>query len=139
MVERCQDFTIYVRSLRSGKEWGERYQKETDNPEQWGRDLIAWFNSTTRTSESKRKFIRVEIHGEVPPPEHAWSKTSLVTQQHAGRMFDKMKCERCGITGKRFRLNQNIKRDSEFRAKLYARCDLTIKHREALSPGASHG
>lgn len=126
---QAKDFTIHVRSKKTGMEWVERYQKETTDPEQWGRDLIEWFNSTRRENEGEREFLRVEVHGDVPPPEHNWSKTTLMTQSRGGMTsFDKMKCERCGITGKRFGLQAHVKRDSQYRAKVYARCDTTVEH-----------
>lgn len=126
------DFTIYVRHKGSQQAaWAERYQKETDNPKKWGMDIIAFFNSTCEPGERKREFVSIMIHGEVPPIEHNWSKTSLMTQTHGNAVFDKMACELCGITGKRFRLNQSVKRDSKYRAKVYARCDTAVKYLEA--------
>ncbi len=124
----AKDFSIRVRNKRTGHEWVERYQKETDSPEQWGRDIIKFWNSTVRPGEDKREFLGVELHGEIPPPEHRWAKVTLMTQEFRGSPVDKMQCERCQITGKRFGLLPNIKRDSQFRAKVYARCDTTMKH-----------
>lgn len=120
-----RDFTVFVRHKgQDDTPWRERYQRETDDPETWGRALIDSFNATLRPGERAREFVRVEIHGEVAPIEHAWTKTSLVTQMEpGGRMFDAMKCDRCGITGKRYGLAAHVERSHKYRAKVYARCD----------------
>jgi len=100
------DFTIYVRPAGSDAEpWPERYQKETDDPERWGREIVAFFNRTRRPGEREREFVRVEAHGEVPPSEHLWVKVTAMTQQRGGRAF------------------------SAFRARYHQRCDLVLARR----------
>lgn len=125
--ETVKDFTVYVRNALE-KEWSERYQVATPDPEKYGRHLIKWFNSTLRPHESRRTFVRVEIHGDVVPPEHRWVKQTIMTQSRHGRPYDPMHCERCNITGKRYGLSSAVKRDSKFRAKVYARCDTAMLH-----------
>lgn len=123
-------FTIRIRVVKTGNEWNEEYTAKTDNPEQWGRDIVAFFNRTLRPGESPREFVGlIGDVVEVPPPEHAWFKTTAMTQNHATKIpFDRMQCERCGITGKRFGIGRPVTRDSVWRAKVYAQCDTTIAH-----------
>lgn len=130
--DTAKKFTIRVRS-GSGNEWNEDYTARTDNPEQWGRDIVAFWNRTLRPHETPREFVSVTVHGEVPPPEHDWFKVTAMTQQRGdnGRPFDKMQCERCGVTGKRFGISATVNLDSVWRAKVYRQCDTTIAHQES--------
>jgi hypothetical protein len=126
--ETVKDITLRVRSA-TGNEWDERYKPATDDPEAWGRALIAWFNETRREGEGERAFVSVIVHGDVPPPEHNWRKVTAMTQQRGeGRPFDRMVCDRCGITAKRFGIGAPPTRDCKFRAKVYIRCDTTREH-----------
>jgi hypothetical protein len=112
-----------------GKTWIEDYTEIIDDPEKFCRDMIDFFNRTLRPGESRRYFVKVEVVGEVAPPEHRWMKLTAMTQQRGdGTPFDQMKCERCGITGKRYGIQGHVSRDSKFRARVYARCDSTIEH-----------
>lgn len=118
----------------SGEQWPEVY-KENDGTrrgltaavvdvEAWARGLIDYFNETiTRSDEKRRKFVSVSVtdDGAQAVLQHDWHKTSLVTECHGGRYFDRMRCERCGITAKRHGVTF-IKRDSKFRAKKYEVC-----------------
>ena len=47
----------------------ETYEQRCEDPVQWSKDIIEWFNSTLRPHERKRVFIRCEVIGEVPPAE----------------------------------------------------------------------
>lgn len=126
-----KDFTLIIRNKFNGREWTERYQRATNDPQEWGRVLITWFNSTLRPGEAEREFVKVIVHGDVPPPKHSWTKTALMTQQGVnGRMFDPMKCKRCGITAKRYGIGAPSTIDRKFRAKVYNRCDTTMMHLE---------
>lgn len=124
---KTMDFTIYVRRQGStNAPWPERYQKETDDPEKYGRELIDWFNLTCRAGEPKREFIRVEVHGEINPIDHKWSKTNIITKTDASRpglSYDEVKCDQCGITGRRYGLSEYITRDRKFAHQRYVRCD----------------
>lgn len=124
--DTVKDFTIWITNALRAKEWAERYQVATPDPEQYAKDLIKWFNSTLRPHESKRRVVRVEVHGDVVPPDHKWTKKTIMTQMFRQRPYDPMYCERCGVTGKRYGLNSHVKRDSKYRAKLFARCDTTM-------------
>jgi hypothetical protein len=55
-------FKILVKEAAntSREPWWEEYDKETNDPHQWGIDIVEWFNSTLRKGEKRRKFIRAE-------------------------------------------------------------------------------
>ncbi len=59
---------------------------------------------------------------------HSWEKTNLATIIQGGRVYDKMKCTVCGITGKRHGVEQSINRDSKFKPKVYDDCALAVAH-----------
>lgn len=125
--ERTMRFKLFWRHPRETAEVMESYEKETDDPEQWSRDIIDWFNSTLRRGERKREFIRCEIEGEVPPAEHKWFKVTAMTKlSRYGTPYDAMHCERCGVTGKRFGIGSHVKLDSKFRRKAFKRCDTAV-------------
>lgn len=92
-----------------------------------GERLINYFNSTLRPGESKRQLLRAEVLDE-NPQEHKWFKVTAMTQSRriglGTQLYDVMKCERCGILGKRMNLNRGVKLDSGFRAQFWKRCDL---------------
>ena len=97
------------------------------------RDTIDWFNSTLRPHETKRVFVRCEVIGEVPPAEHRWMKHSAMTKvvvggPHNGSNYDAMECERCGVTGKRYGLNEYVHLDSKWKKKVaFKRCDTAMR------------
>lgn len=113
----------------TGKPWTEDYIRDIPDNEvsAWGKVLIANFNETLRPGEKTRRFIKAEIIGETANPKHRWSKTSLTTQNFRGRHADLMKCEVCGITGKRFTLGEFVKIDSAFKARAFIRCDTAVE------------
>ncbi len=103
-----------------------------------GRETIDWFNRTLRPHESKRELVRCEIEGEVPPAEHKWAKSSVMTQVMTGTArhganYDKMECERCHVTGKRYGLHSHVNLDSKFTLKAFRRCDTSMIH-QGLAP-----
>lgn len=111
------------------KIWEEPYTEVTDDPEQWGRNLIKRFNLTLKPGERRRRFVQVVVTGEIAPPDHKWVKLTAMTQQRTtGRPFDVMECGRCGITGKRFGLSQSVKIDSKYRLAVFRRCDTATEH-----------
>ena len=129
-------FSLYWRHPGREAEVKETYERITNDPEKWSRDIIDWFNSTLRPHETKREFIRCEIHGEVPPAAHKWFKVTAITKTmmggpRHGAMFDAMQCERCGVTGKRFGIGRAVKLDSKFRKKEFKRCDTTLAAQSA--------
>ncbi len=126
-------FTLWWKHPGEDKEQDETYEKITADPEKWSREIIDWFNSTRRPHERERVFVRCLVAGEVPPAEHKWSKATAMTQMDArirsGSPFDRMQCERCGVTGKRYGLQQRVKIDSKFKLKVYQRCDTSCAAR----------
>jgi hypothetical protein len=92
--------------------------------DKWARGLIDYYNDTiTHPSEHRRVFISVTVtdDGATFQGEHEWHKTNLVTISDRVGVYDAMKCERCGVTGKRFGVSY-VKRDAKFRAKKFERC-----------------
>lgn len=122
--------TLHV-SNTTGNRWPETYREgerasfteaHTDL-DAWGRALIQRYNDGLRPGEYVRTLERVVVTVEADPAtrEHDWTKTSLVTVEERGQYFDRMRCKRCGVTGKRFGLDY-VKRDSIYRAKKFEKC-----------------
>ncbi len=113
----------FVITVTDGKtEWEEEYNKNTTDPERWGRNIIECFNKTLCTYEKPRKFLKVRILSE-DNIKHEWAKrTDGMSVSFRGQVADIMYCTRCRITGKRFGLNPDVKRDSKYRAKKYQTC-----------------
>lgn len=123
------EFNAYIRPAGSDREpWKEHYVRETDDPHACAQDIVDYFNRTLSPGEKARELVRVEVVGVVAPIEHDWGKQNLTTKTINGKPCDIVKCSRCGITGKRYGLAKP-KRDSMYRAKVYARCDTTMVHR----------
>ena len=82
--------------------------------EQHAKDIVDNFNATLRPHEKAREFISaistVKKENAVFP--HDWRKVSLVTEKGG---FDKMKCSRCGATGKRYGLGSYVQIDKKFK------------------------
>ena len=112
-----------------GKPWTEDYDLEDSvDPVRWARDTVKKFNDTLRPHEQPRKVLKVErLHSAADVHrKHDWIKISVMTQSGVGSRgsFDRMRCEACGVTGKRYGLGQNgVKRDSEFRGNAFQFCD----------------
>lgn len=85
------------------------------------------FNSSLRKNESKRTLVSIEEIGN-GIEKHKWTKTSGATIQGTHGMYDKYVCKVCGITGKRYGLSPEIKRDSKYNAKCYETCTSTLEH-----------
>jgi len=102
-----------------------------DSLQKWAEDLIDWFNEHENQLPQgrPRTLAKVEPLSENPHA-HDWHKTSLVAMMTpSGVIHDTYKCERCGITGKRYGTGYVI-RDSKYRHKCYSRCDTAIAHLE---------
>lgn len=120
-------FRILVR-VSSGAEWWEEYDEETDNPDQWGKDIVKFFNSTLREGERPRTFIRAEVIDTaksegIVQQSHDWVKDIRgMSVYFRGHVVDIMYCNKCGITGKRYGLSSRVRRDSKYRSKKYEYC-----------------
>lgn len=61
--------------------------------------------------------VGVEVLPEESMVEHVWRKQSIFTMVRGSDSYDKMRCERYDVTGKRHGLSSGVKRDFEYRAK----------------------
>lgn len=126
------EFNAYIRPRGTTNEpWKEHYVRDTDDAEACARDIVDYFNSTLRPGERPRELVRVEVIATVAPHEHDWEKMNLTTKMFNGRPYDIVRCTRCKITGKRWGLAR-ARRDSQFKAQVYARCDTTLTHRAKM-------
>lgn len=41
--------------------WWEEYDKDTDDPQKWAEDIVAWFNKGCRPGEKPRTLLAVEV------------------------------------------------------------------------------
>lgn len=123
-----------------GAEWQEDYDKphveNIEEANEWGIETIKDFNRFLRPHELPRTLVRVELPEDTDSDEHLWRKTNLMTvmNKYFGS-HDTMKCEKCGITGKRFGLGSIISRDREFKAMGYESCIqsvILLKRRQAM-------
>lgn len=131
-------FTITVRNIGEERTWTEPEERDgvttLAEAEKWSRDTIDRFNDTLRPGESPRELISVTVDesssGNIK--KHDWEKSNLVTisPQGGGAFYDTYKCNRCGITAKRYGIGGDLFRDRKFKAKVYWRCDTSLAHRE---------
>lgn len=103
----------------------EEYTKDLDTEDevkQWCIDTLDYFNSTLRPGEKKRTFVGFKIlSDEKPPKEHEWSKINLVTISDKTGLYDKLRCDVCGITARRYGLD-TIEPDKKYRSPKYQYC-----------------
>ena len=103
-------FKIKVVNARG--EWPEEYDKpfvtDLKSAEKFAADIVASFNRTLRSGETKRKVVDVhmttdEENADAPyePLRHQWEKVSIVTETGG---YDRMRCTHCGLKGKRWGL-----------------------------------
>lgn len=115
-------FRILTRRA-DGAEWWEDYDKDVGDPQKWAETTVAHFNDTLRPGEQSRTLLKVEVLDTDSSKHHKWTKsTAGMSQIFRGRCVDIMFCERCGITGKRYGLSENITIDSKYRKKVYQSC-----------------
>ena len=112
--------------------WFEEYDEDTIDPEQWGKDIIEYFNDDLRPGEVARKLLEVIVLDKDSVEKHTWSKTNLVTIMKGSMPYDTQKCSLCGITGKRYGLSDTVKLDNKYKAKIYQRCDTSKEHLDKL-------
>lgn len=116
---------IEVKKEGSAVSWTEDYTIDHNDPDEWARETIDRFNRTRKTGEKTRQLVGVTVLNPegTPKREHEWVKTNLVTLVRAGQHYDIATCSHCGITGKRFGLNEAVYRDTKYRAKKYEFCN----------------
>ncbi|MNO15499.1 hypothetical protein D3C76_51650 [compost metagenome] len=113
---------IEVRNIGTNRSWKESYDCSHNDPEEWDKNLIDHFNATLHPGERARELVGVEIlDGSEAIKNHVWRKVNAITIVRGGQSYDKVRCELCGITGKRFGLS-GITRDSKYKAKKYIKC-----------------
>lgn len=119
-------FKIQVKPNNRDDSWWEDCNKPevTDqaSAEKAGRALVKYFNDTLRPGESPRSFLAAELTENNVRELHEWTKSSLTTVFERGRMFDRMRCDKCGITAKRFGMS-SIVIDPTYRARAFQNCD----------------
>ncbi|WP_291566730.1 MULTISPECIES: hypothetical protein [unclassified Clostridium] len=119
-----------VKKINTEYTWKETYNIESDiDPKLYAEQLVANFNATLRPNESPRELVHVKIieqDSEVMH-QHTWEKQNLFTLKNINGYYDVMKCSRCEVTGKRYGLNEYVKRDSKYKAKCYETCEGSIK------------
>lgn len=97
----------------------------TTDIDAWAAKLIANFNATLRPGEHKRTLDRIEV-SDVDERSvrlsHDWHKTNAVTISDKHGIYDAMRCDQCGITGKRFGL-EGVTRDKAFKAEAFDTCN----------------
>lgn len=126
------EFNAYIRPKGTAREpWKERYVRETNDAHACAQSIVDYFNETLRPGEKPRELVRVEVVAEVAPHDHDWEKMNLTTKMFNGRPYDIVRCTRCKIMGKRWGLAKT-RRDSQFKARVYARCDTTLAHRAKM-------
>lgn len=108
----------------SGEAWQEtlddRRVKDVRDAWYYGHIVVDEFNRGLRPGERARRLLAVEVVGESEV--HEWRKVNLVTIMDRHGMYDKMQCEHCGITGKRFGIGGNVTRDTKYSNQKYAIC-----------------
>jgi len=108
--------------------WWEENDEATDDPEKWAYETIASFNETLKPGERPRTLLKVEILDKDSVEKHTWRKASLVTEVNRQGHHDRMQCESCSITGKRYGLGGGVTIDSQYKSKIYQRCDTAREH-----------
>lgn len=108
--------------------WNETYDI-TDNVDgiTYIGNMLNNFNSSLRPNERKRTLVCIEEIGN-GTEKHKWTKSSGATIQGTHGMYDKYICKVCGVTGKRYGLSSEIKRDGKYTAKCYETCTSTLEH-----------
>ncbi len=110
--------------------WWETYSDpkvvDQGSAEKAANALIQSYNDTLQHNDRPRKLLEVVFLGKVKDEvqrhatePHEWGKLSLVTERGG---YDRMRCGKCGITGKRYGIN-GVRIDSEYKAKAFMRCD----------------
>ncbi|MEE9366476.1 MAG: hypothetical protein V3W44_07310 [Dehalococcoidales bacterium] len=108
-------FTIRVRARTSGREHDETYEKSTKEVggddeaaiRNWAEKTLESFNDTLYPNEEPRDLVSVTLDDPGAIAEHSWRKTSLAGQADGdGAIYDKMRCENCGMTARRYGIDQ---------------------------------
>jgi len=117
-----------VKVSEGGDPWWETFDLATDDPKAWAEETLDRFNDTRRSGDKFRVLHEVEILDVDSVERHTWKKLSLVTEVNRHGHHDRMQCENCSITGKRYGIGGGVTVDSRYKSKVYQRCDTALKH-----------
>jgi len=116
------DYTMKVKQVGSDDStaWNEdthEMVEESVSNEEHAKSIIKYFNDTLKPYEKARELVSVtDLNDTGSPVNHVWNKVSLVTETGG---FDRMECENCGCTGKRFGLRSFVQIDPKYRKHEY--------------------
>lgn len=123
---------------RSGEKLSGGYTKEVTvqclTPQDWAARYVAdlkppsdlWFPSRSRP-KSVLEAVRV-IREDAPPAEHKWRRVDTPIPGKARfKMWDRMECRLCGVTGRLDGTDNTIVRDKQFGDETYANCGKVIE------------
>ena len=95
---------VTIQNESGGKPWTEEWNTGDEAPQEYADRIIDYFNRTLRPGYEPRKLIGWDAGEHDVELQHNWIKTSLVTEVGG---YDKMRCQRCGATGKRHGLGRD--------------------------------
>jgi hypothetical protein len=110
-----------VRSIKTGDTWWEEMNKPCTDSRKEAEWIIAYFNATLAPNESPRELVAVRELLREEKITHQWEKQNAITRIEKGRIFDVYKCVRCGVTGKRFGLSEEVRLDPKHKRKIYCK------------------
>ena len=116
-------FKIHVKNADS--DWWESYDKNITDPQRWAAGTIKQYNTTLHEGDLPRELLEVVVEDTDNAKFHDWYKRTdgMSVDDGHGLTCDLYRCRRCGITGKRHGLGQDIQIDWKFRAKVFKNCD----------------
>ena len=114
-------FILVEKIIDTGQVLEEPYEITTDDPVLWCKNILESFNKSLLPGESPREFVDCKIIN-TDNFTHQWRKASLTTRSDKDGPYDVYICDKCGITGKRRKLDTGVTRDKKFRFKKYADC-----------------
>lgn len=88
--------------------------------------MIDNFNAGLRPGERARTLLSAVVVSDDESnahESHDWHKTNAMTVSGRAGTYDTMRCERCFITGKRHGISEVVKRDADYKAKAFEKCD----------------
>lgn len=117
-----------IRISDGATEWWETFDLATDDAKQWAKETLDRFNATLSPGEKPRTLLEVAVLDKDSVERHTWEKVSLVTEVNRHGEHDRMKCKNCSITAKRYGIGGGITVDSQYKSKVYQRCDTAQRH-----------
>ncbi len=122
-------YRFEIEDERDIESWYEAYDvPDHVEPKKFIENMLAQFNAGLHPGETARTMVSFELVGS--PKDHDWEKQNIYTIMRAGQIFDRHKCKRCNVTGKRHGISSDINIDSKFKAKVYRQCDTSLAHQK---------